>query len=121
MREKNLGKKIADSVAEDVNPNFFPVEFLNSLDLSGVPKHELKLKVDMPVILLRNLNTKMGLCNGTRLKVKRLFARFVECEVTTGVSSGQRVLIPRITCTSLSKQLPFTLARRQFPIQPCYK
>ena len=62
----------ADSVmeGEDTNPNLFPVEFLNSLNLNGVPVHELKLKKGMPVILLRNLDTRKGLCNGTRLIVR---------------------------------------------------
>jgi len=41
----------ADSVmeSEDTNP-IFPVEFLNSSNLNGVPVHELKLKKGMPVI-----------------------------------------------------------------------
>jgi ATP-dependent DNA helicase PIF1 len=112
----------ADSVmeSEDTNPNLFPVEFLNSLNLNGVPVHELKLKKGMPVILLRNLDTRKGLCNGTRLIVRELLNNVIDCEVVTGISKGHRVFIPRITCTSLSKQLPFTLKRRQFPIQPCF-
>ena len=112
----------ADSVmeSEDTNPNLFPVEFLNSLNLNGVPVHELKLKKGMPVILLRNLDTRKGLCNGTRLIVRELLNNVIDCEVVTGISKGHRVFIPRITCTSLSKQLLFTLKRRQFPIQPCF-
>ncbi|CAN1125820.1 hypothetical protein LINPERHAP2_LOCUS3077, partial [Linum perenne] len=34
----------------------FPTEFLNSLDIGNFPAHELKLKVGVPVILLRNLD-----------------------------------------------------------------
>jgi ATP-dependent DNA helicase PIF1 len=45
-------------------------EFLNSLDLPGVPPHNLQLKVESPVILLRNLNPPR-LCNGTRLVIKK--------------------------------------------------
>ena len=34
----------------------FPVEYLNTITLSGLPSHILQLKVGCPVVLLRNLN-----------------------------------------------------------------
>uniref|UniRef100_A0A182W8J3 ATP-dependent DNA helicase n=1 Tax=Anopheles minimus TaxID=112268 RepID=A0A182W8J3_9DIPT len=46
-----------------------PSEYLNSLNISGIPVHRLRLKRFVPVLLLRNLNSDMGLCNGTRLPV----------------------------------------------------
>lgn len=42
-------------------------EFLNGLTLSGLPPHELILKKNCPVILLRNIGLYSGLCNGTQL------------------------------------------------------
>jgi hypothetical protein len=47
-------------------------EYLNSLDISGVPPHRLKLKVGAPIMLLRNINPLLGLCNGTRMQVTHL-------------------------------------------------
>jgi hypothetical protein len=47
-------------------------EYLNSLDISGVPPHKLKLKVGAPIMLLRNINPMLGLCNGTRMQVTHL-------------------------------------------------
>ncbi|XP_019172653.1 PREDICTED: uncharacterized protein LOC109168053 [Ipomoea nil] len=44
-------------------------EFLNALRCSGVPNHALTLKVGSPVMLLRNIDHTLGLCNGTRLIV----------------------------------------------------
>jgi len=45
----------------------YPIEFLNSLVLSGLPLAHLKLKQGCPLMLLRNLDPSIGLCNGTRL------------------------------------------------------
>ncbi|XP_017227983.1 uncharacterized protein LOC108203520 [Daucus carota subsp. sativus] len=45
----------------------FPVEYLNSLSVPGLPAHDLKLKVGAVVMLMRNLNQTLGLCNGTRM------------------------------------------------------
>ena len=44
-----------------------PIEYLHTLEISGFPSHELNLKIDCPIILLRNYNPKIGLCNGTKL------------------------------------------------------
>ena len=57
-------------LTEDNNaeqPQLYSPEFLRSLKISDLPPGELKLKVGVPIILLRNLNPSEGLCNGTRL------------------------------------------------------
>ncbi|XP_031262269.1 uncharacterized protein LOC116120463 [Pistacia vera] len=41
----------------------YPTGFLNSLMCFGMPKHELHLKIDIPIMLLRSLNRSDGLCN----------------------------------------------------------
>ncbi|XP_021745359.1 ATP-dependent DNA helicase PIF1-like [Chenopodium quinoa] len=55
-----------DTVPED-RQNLYQQEFLNSLSFGGFPPHILKLKVGSPIMLLRNIDTSSGLCNGTRL------------------------------------------------------
>ena len=52
----------------------YPVEFPNSLNLSGLPLHEIKLKAGAVVILLRNPDPHSGLCNGTRLIITAIHA-----------------------------------------------
>ncbi|XP_074314232.1 uncharacterized protein LOC141649440 [Silene latifolia] len=49
-----------DSVVDD-NSNVYPAEFLNSLCPAGMTPHELTLKEDSPVILLRNLDPVVGM------------------------------------------------------------
>lgn len=59
-----------DGDTNDADVLLYPTEFLNSLKFPGLPDHCLKLKIGTPVMLLRNMNQKEGLCNGTRLMVR---------------------------------------------------
>ncbi len=59
------------------------MEFLDTLQFSGIANHELELKVGVPILLLHNLNQAIGLYNGTRLIVKRLGQRVSEAEIIT--------------------------------------
>ncbi|XP_056841667.1 uncharacterized protein LOC130494865 [Raphanus sativus] len=93
-------------------------EYLSSDSI--VPNHRLCLKVGAPVMMLRNLNQDLGLCNGTRMMVTRLGSRIVQAEIMTGTEVGEQVLIPRIQLTPTDTIHPFTFNRRQFPIRLCY-
>ncbi|CAM9926560.1 unnamed protein product, partial [Phaeothamnion confervicola] len=106
----------ADTVSDDDDARHFPVELLNSLTPSGMPPHRLQLKLGTPVILLRNLNASGGQANGTRGIVSAMHRTFVECDITTGTNAGRRVYIPRILFTPADSDLPFTLQRRQLPL-----
>ncbi|XP_019165748.1 PREDICTED: ATP-dependent DNA helicase PIF1-like [Ipomoea nil] len=95
-------------------------EFLNGLRASGIPNHALTLKVGSPVMLLRNIDHSLGLCNGTRLVITRLSDHVVEAKIVTGNSSGTMVLIPRMSMTPSDPRLPFKFQRRQFPLMLSY-
>jgi hypothetical protein len=41
------------------NLNMHPIEFLNSLDMAGLPPSKLHLKVGCPIMLLRKLAPKV--------------------------------------------------------------
>eukprot|EP00112_Aurelia_sp_Birch-Aquarium-sp1_P020718 Seg540.7 transcript_id=Seg540.7/GoldUCD/mRNA.D3Y31 product="ATP-dependent DNA helicase PIF1" protein_id=Seg540.7/GoldUCD/D3Y31 len=96
------------------------IEFLNSMTPSGMPLHKLDLKVGATVILLRNLNPKKGLCNGTRLIIRDMQRHVLAAEIIANQYQGQYALIPRITLAPQDENMPFQLSRRQFPIRLAY-
>jgi ATP-dependent DNA helicase PIF1 len=105
-------------IEDDIDDGtLFPVEFLNSLSVNGLPPHELHLSEGCVVVLLRNLNKAGGLCNGTRLIVTRLFNNAIQAEILTGDAIGRTVFIPRIKLAPTNTGLPFTLCRVQFPVK----
>ncbi|WZY93306.1 hypothetical protein YC2023_065635 [Brassica napus] len=71
-------------------------EYLNSIKISGLPNHDLKLKIGAPIMLLRNIDPKGGLCNGTRLLVTQLANHVIQAKFITGDKVGQKVLLPRM-------------------------
>ena len=98
----------------------YPVEFLNSLTPSGMPSHNLFLKEGAIVILLRNINTKQGLTNGTRLIIKRMYNLFLDAQILTGRAEGHRVFIPKMNLVPSDIDLPFSFCRVQFPLRLAY-
>ena len=120
-REYRSFDQIANSMEQPADfEMLYPPEVLNSIVLNNYPQHLLTLKIDTPVVLLRNIDQAQGLCNGTRLLIKRLGDRVLEAEVMTGTKIGMLVRIPRIVLSGTSPRWPFTLQRCQFPIRVCY-
>ncbi|KAF7284812.1 hypothetical protein GWI33_021569 [Rhynchophorus ferrugineus] len=90
------------------------LEFLISLELPGLPSHNLKLKVGSVVIMLRNIK-QPRLCNGTRLAVKKMMNNVIEGTIMKGKYKGEDVLIPCIPM--ISTELPFDFKRLQLPVR----
>lgn len=110
--------KTTDNISEQ--ELMYPVEFLNSLNINGFPNHCLNLKEGLPIMLLRNINPALGMCNGTRLLITHLGDWIIEAKIITGSNVGSKVLIPRVVLTSNDSKWPFHLRRKQFPIKVCY-
>ncbi|GFV26559.1 ATP-dependent DNA helicase [Trichonephila clavipes] len=54
--EEETTYKSIDTIVNQDESVHYPIEFLNSLDLPGMPPHILSLKIGSPIILLRNIN-----------------------------------------------------------------
>jgi ATP-dependent DNA helicase PIF1 len=106
--------KSLDTVTDNVQAVLYPTEFLNSLELPGMPPHILEVKVGTPITLLRNIDPPK-LRNGTRLCVKTLRPNVIEATISTGNSKGENVFIPRIPL--IPNDMPFDFKRLQFPVR----
>jgi hypothetical protein len=106
-----------DSIEDDPH-NYYPEEFLNTLTPNGLPPYMLKLKINCPIMLLRNIDPANGLCNGTRLVVCGFQKNTINAEIVIGHHSGMRVFLPRILlCLSEDEMFPFRFKRRQFSVK----
>ncbi|SAM01868.1 hypothetical protein [Absidia glauca] len=94
-------------------------EYLQTLNPGNFPPSKLTLKVGCIVMLLRNLNPKKGLCNGTRLIVKEIGQYVLKVAVMklNENSEDQVEFIPRIQLTTMEDDYPFILSRKQFPLK----
>lgn len=61
-----------DEVEGDTH-NLYHQEYLNTIATGSLPPHILNLKKGAPLMLLRNIDPRYGLCNGTRLLCRGLF------------------------------------------------
>ena len=109
----------------DENPDMLPQELLHELHPPGMPPHKLHLKEGAVYMLLRNMNIKLGLCNGSRFILLDCSNQFVlKCQlIPAGPVANEDeptvFYLPRITCTP-TDQYPFLFTRKQFPILPAF-
>jgi len=96
----------------------FPIEFIHSLHPTGLSLHDLALKVGAVVMLLKNLDAKRGLCNGTRMVIVELRRLNFRARLLNATEHDDDIIIPRIPLTTTEDDgLPFKLRRLQLPIR----
>jgi ATP-dependent exoDNAse (exonuclease V) alpha subunit len=98
----------------------YPVEYLNTIQCSGLPLSKLTLKIGCPVMVLRNIDPSQGICNGTRGVVTRMQSRVIEIRLLTGEFKGKKVFVPRMSLCPQDTQIPFEFCRQQFPVNLCF-
>jgi ATP-dependent DNA helicase PIF1 len=94
----------------------YPPEILNTFDVSGLPPHQLHLKVGAVVILLKNIDTHQGLCNGARLIIKNLTDNLIVANIASGKNKRHSTFLLRMSMSPTDSDLPFRLKRLQFPV-----
>ncbi|KAG2776187.1 hypothetical protein Pcac1_g13317 [Phytophthora cactorum] len=77
-----------DELERQEHGDLYHPEFLSTISLSGMPPHKLYLSIGTPMMLIRNLNTKEGLCNGTRLRIVELRRSCMKAAIMSGAFVG---------------------------------
>ena len=104
-----------DKVNSD-NSHIYPVEFLNSLNASGLPLAHIVLKPGCPLMLLHDLDPSNGLCNGMCMVLVEVRTMVLRCCILGGDNAGKVVFIPRMTLEPSAESLPIELSCCQFPV-----
>jgi hypothetical protein len=110
----------ADSCNNEIHQNTYPTEFLNKIIDSSLPLHKLELKLNQPIILIRNISQAEGLCNGTRLIIRSMHRTFLDCEIAIGKNKGKRYFIPKFGISPSDSESPINIKRVQFPIRAAF-
>jgi hypothetical protein len=94
-----------------------PDEVLKAIELASLPPSRMELKIGCPVILMRNLSPKDGLCNGTRLIILKIRKHILECMILGGEKHGEIRHIPRIPLQTKQGECAWVQQRKQFPVK----
>jgi len=98
----------------------FAVEYLQSISLALLLASCLQLKIGEPIILLGNLGSCEGRCNGMRIRVLRIRRNCMVVAIMGKRFDGKVCLLARIKLTTSEEELPFILQHTLFPICLCY-
>ena len=113
----------ADSVDHEQDARSFSVEYVNTLEPTGLPTHKLQLKKGVPIMLIRNLDPSNGLCNGTRMIFDHMSPnkRVMFCKLKDEVTGRfNLVAIPRIVLRPKEKEYSFEWSRLQFAVTEAF-
>lgn len=92
-------------------------EFLNTIVLSSLQPHILKLKKHAVVILLQNMDKSNYHCNGSRYVMKYISKHIIG---TTNSQTNKQILIPRIPLFNKQSYYLFVMRRLHFPMHLFY-
>jgi len=108
-----------DSVPDESHAIEFLTEFLNSLEVSGLPPHLLSLKFGAPIIILCSLDPPR-VTNGTRCIITWLSANTIDAKISCGIHADHNIGIPQIPLIPSNSMLPFEFRCVLFPVVLCF-
>ena len=105
----------------------FPLESFHSYDEPSLSSHVLRLKINMSLMILRNLTPSVQ-CNDTRMRLTRVTSHVLKTEIISGKCKDELILIPRIPLNSKNdenskdrrKTVPCQFKRHQFSVRPVF-
>ena len=104
-----------DSCMEDDDKTLFESNFLNRVNVSDLPPHQLAIKVGTCIILIKNLDIYNGHCNGTRYIILEITNNLMKAERLIG-GTKSIILIPIIPMISKDSSFPVPFKQVQFPV-----
>ncbi|KAF7685569.1 ATP-dependent DNA helicase PIF1, partial [Cucumispora dikerogammari] len=102
-----------------ITNNYTP-EILARLDIDSLPPTNIEVKLNCPLVILRNFDIWCGVVNGTKAILKRVFNNSLELLIMSGKSKGEYFILPRVYFNTEVDQLPFELIRQQYPIRVAF-
>jgi len=115
-------KYASDTYIDCRDPDGFPNEYVESLDMHGAPPFTLSLKIGARYMCIKNVDISRGMINGTILELLAIGSRYLQVRVMSGPQKGSVDLLTAyiFTVSSEASGLPFTVVRRQYPLIPSY-
>lgn len=100
----------------DMSDDVHTPEFLNTVVSSGLLNLKLRLKVGVLVMLLWNIDSSLGLYNGTQLIITKMERYVLKGKIISDSNVGEKIFITRLSLNSSDKILPFKFQHWQFPL-----
>ncbi|XP_034253656.1 uncharacterized protein LOC117652677 [Thrips palmi] len=110
---QDVGQRSEENPAEFI----MAPEELNMINAPNLPPHHLSLRVGSIVMLLINLNKRLGLCNGTRFVVTKLFPNTIGVKRLRAFKGKMdEIFLPRMMMRSDDIPIAGSVQRFQLPI-----
>ena len=93
---------------------------LKGFNAFGIPYHKLTLKINVLVMLFRNIYQTKGLFNGTRVQIVRLGRHIIKARIIFPTFLNDITYLPHMKLTLSYKRIIFRFQRRQFPLVFCF-